>query len=259
MIDKNMDTKHVVAYLSGIPQSGGRVASILDITALKQIEDELLSKNKELNDFAYTVSHDLKNPLNLIRGYLSLMAEDPQLFAEYHKKISHQAENLVEFVNKILELSRAGKIVANMGNINLDYLVRGVFASLTARDPSAKLLFDSGGTVIKGDLMNLARLFSNLMSNSFQHKDPDKETLIVEINCKKDDKHITISVKDNGLGIDKTTRDKMFIPGFTSGGHLGTGFGLTIARKIAEAHGGTLTARSDGHKKGAEFIIKLPV
>ncbi|MCE1246370.1 MAG: PAS domain S-box protein [Firmicutes bacterium] len=257
--DKNSATRHVVAYLSNIPSSKGRVVSILDITALKQVEDELIRKNKELNDFAYTVSHDLKNPLNLIRGYLALMAEDPKLFNEYYKKITNQAENLVEFVNKLLELSRAGKIVANMGNINLDYLVRGVFASLTSRDPEAELVLHSAPYLVKGDLMNLARLFSNLMSNAFQHKDPDKERLVIEVNCIQENGGAVISVKDNGIGIDRTNLEKIFLPGFTSGGHLGTGFGLTIAKKIAEAHGGTIAVKSDGQGKGTEFVIKLPL
>ena len=97
----------------------GTVGIIRDITNRHQAEQDLLKKNRELDDFAYMVSHDLKSPLKLIQGFLVLIQQKPALFDKYFSRVMNQSGKMINLVDSLLRLSRAGRALENKEEVNL--------------------------------------------------------------------------------------------------------------------------------------------
>ncbi|MCE1248906.1 MAG: response regulator [Firmicutes bacterium] len=232
---------------------------VRDITRKKRTEEELIEKNQELNDFTYIVSHDLKSPLNKIKGFLMLISENHNMFDELFPIVIKQSETLISFIDRLLELSRAGKVIDDKININLDYLVNKVFT--IAKPPDISVQFSVNGSlpVISGDPIRMEQVFSNLFNNSISFRDPSKKTLVIEVGSKIYKNFALISVKDNGVGIKHEKLDRVFDICYTEGRKGGTGFGLTITKKVIEAHGGNIWADSHGENKGTTIFMKIPL
>ncbi len=242
------------------PATGEKLlaGAIRDITDRKRMEKELIAKNRELNDFAYRVSHDLKNPINMIKGFVQEIKENPDLFDDYFNRISNLSDQLLQQINSLLKLSRAGRIIAGKTLINFEVLIKGIFIPLRPAEVLSDLILDSEVEEIRGDPGGIEEVFNNLIQNSINYRDKEKEKLIIEVSCKKNEEKNYIVFKDNGRGIDGIFLDKIFSPGFTLKSEKGTGFGLAIVKKIIEAHGGTIEVFSEGENKGTEFVITLP-
>lgn len=234
------------------------VGSLTDITDRKTAELRLMEKNKELIDFVYVVSHDLKNPLNLIIGFLGLIKEEPSLFDEYFDRIVNQAQKLKCFIDNLLQLSRAGRVIEEKILLNPQELIHAAFVTGKPWDVSAELVFASPIPAIMGDPERLEQVFGNLIQNSIRFRDPDKEKLIIEAGCSCEGDYLLLYLQDNGMGIKSEILKLIFNAGFTRNTPDGTGFGLPIVRKIVEAHGGKIWASSAGEKHGARFYMLMP-
>ena len=232
--------------------------SIRDLTDRKRMEKELIAKNRELNDFAYRVSHDLKNPINMIKGFVIEIKENPELFDDYFEKISNLSDHLIQQITSLLKLSRAGRIIDSKTHIDFEVLIKGIYIPLRSPNIPSDLILNSEVDEIRGDPGGIEEVFNNLIQNAINYRDQDKEKLIIEVSCKNNGGKNHIVFKDNGRGIDEIFLNKIFSPGFTLKSEKGTGFGLTIVRKIIQAHGGSIEVFSEGENKGAEFLITLP-
>jgi signal transduction histidine kinase len=221
--------------------------------------EQLLKINKELNDFAYVVSHDIKSPLNLIKAQIITAGEEPELFQEFYPRMIKQADYLLSFIDNILKLSRAGRIVEQKISINLKQLISGTFEMLASGNSDCELEFTSPPPRLFADLQGMEQVFSNLIQNSIRYRDPKKDKLTIKVNAFVRNSDVIVEFQDNGLGIESTVIDKIFNSGFTTSRQNGTGFGLAIAKKIVEAHGGSITAHSEGKEKGSLFVITIPV
>jgi len=223
------------------------------------MEQELLDKNKELIDFAHRVSHDLRNPLNIIRAYVMAIKDEPELMNQYYERIVLQVDKSLTFINKLLELSKAGKTIGEKLPIKLEPMIREIFRSLNKNGDIGELIIESPVPDIPGDPVSIEQLFSNLMDNSFKYRNPGNEKLTIEISHRIRQDNVEIKIRDNGSGIDPEKIDKIFSPGYVIDRTKGTGFGLPIARKIADAHGGYISAESNGNGEGTVFLVSLPV
>jgi PAS domain S-box-containing protein len=229
-----------------------------DITMEKTVKMLLIDKNRELNDFAYTVSHDLKNPLNILKGYLQVIKGDPGLFDRYFEKITAQADFVIGFVDELLKLSRAGQAIGERRKVVLEDLFRQVFVLMKPRDFPAKLDLQSANTVMECDMARIQQVFSNLVGNAIKFRDQKKDALVIRFKAAIEDEEAVLSVEDNGVGIDRENADKIFKAGFSFPRNSGTGFGLAIVRKIVEAHSGTVQAESGGPGQGVRFTLRFP-
>jgi PAS domain S-box-containing protein len=234
---------------------------VRDITDRERMEKELLDRNRELTNFAYMVSHDLKSPLNLITGYLEMIREEPELFNECYGTVMRQAEEMAELIDSLLQLSRAGKVIDQREKTNVKNLISTVYCMVKPEKINTELVFITDLPDIMGDPDRLSQVFKNLFTNSIQHYDPDKDKLTLEISHEMNGSHMVLRYRDNGSGINREVMEKIFDSGFTHGkkSGKGTGFGLTIVKKVVEAHGGEVWANSGGEKKGVEFFLKFPV
>ena len=241
---------------NGNPLFGLAIAE--DVSGKKKIEKQLLDRNRELNDFSYQVSHDLKGPINLLKGFTMGIKRDPNKFDDYSQRIINQTNKLLIFIDRILHLSRAGRIIGNKRNFPMEIIIQAEWGALYSPGMPMELILNKPLNDIYCDPGSFSQIYKNLFDNSIKYKDPNKEKLIIEVESKKEAGNVIISFKDNGIGIKKENLKKIFNPGFALDKDKGTGFGLAIIKKIIEAHDGTISAKSDGENTGVEFIMKLP-
>ncbi len=221
----------------------GDVSRIVGITrnVTEQVkrERQLQSQNEQLDEFASVVSHDLRNPLNVAQGRAELLAADCD--SEHLAPIVDALDRIAEIVSDTLTLARQGQIVAESEPVSLVSLVGACWKSV--RTDAATLEVDGEVTVV-GDRSRLQHVFENLFRNAIEHGGPDVTVRVGRI----DD---GIYVEDTGPGISVDTREVVFEPGHTSTSD-GTGFGLTIVRRVVEAHGWQVRI-VDGTDGGARF------
>ena len=247
-----------IVEIYGTPVEDRYMLIFNDLTERKKMERELLSVNKELTDFTYRVSHDLKNPITVIGSYASLLKESPELFDELFERIIVQSEHLLDFINKLLNLSRAGKTLGKKTDIDLTSLIKNVLVNLNHNAEDCELKIADSIPQIFADPMSIEQVFTNIIENSIKYRNPDQKPSI-DINGFTEEDNVIISISDNGKGLKEEELDRIFEPGYAPDKNMGTGFGLAIVKKIVEAHNGSIAVKSDGKNKGTTFILTLPV
>ncbi|TKX73428.1 response regulator [Halorubrum sp. GN11_10-6_MGM] len=199
---------------------------ITDVTERKEYEAELERRNKELESFARVVSHDLQNPLSVAKGRVELAREhcdDPNLD---HAANAH--ERMSERIDQLLTLARNGKRVTDVEPVDLAAVVERCWSETATEDASLEVETD---LTVDADRERLVQLLENLVRNAVDHGGDDVVVRVGEL-----DSPAGFFVADNGPGIPADVRERAFETGFTTAAD-GTGFGLSIVSRIAEAHG----------------------
>lgn len=247
---------------------GGKTTKVIcyseDVSDQKHARDLLMAKNKELESFIYTVSHDLKSPLFSISGLLRLLEDDEenQLNEEQRKLLSRIYYNLgkmEQLINDLLDLSRSGIRAERFARFDMNELVHMVFLEEKIRFNRDDVVLESDKLPkIVADEQRISQLFQNLFSNAFKYGGQNKP-MELEVSYKELPDFHQFTVTDNGNGIDPDIVDKIFEAFFriAPAGIEGSGLGLTIVRKIVEQHGGMISAES-AKGKGASFCFTLP-
>jgi signal transduction histidine kinase len=229
---------------------------------VQQRTTELEAANKELKDFAYVVSHDLKAPLRGISQLSQWLVQDyGDAFDEEGKKMVNLLINRVKrmdgLIDGILEFSRIGRIVGKNVEMRLDHLVREVIDSM-ALPNRIQILIETELPVIIGDKTRITEVFQNLIDNAVKFMDkPDGK---IAIRCADEASWWTFSVADNGPGIDKKYHEKIFQLFQTlepRDVRESTGVGLSLVKKIIAFYGGKIWVESMPGK-GSTFSFTLP-
>ncbi|MFC7058340.1 PAS domain-containing sensor histidine kinase [Halovenus salina] len=214
-----------------------------DITERKEREQELKRQNSRLNEFASVVSHDLRNPLNVaqIRA-TALQQQNSNELQEHLRPLVTALERIESIIEDTLTLARQGNTVGEMSTISVVDLIGKCWAGVETAEATFEL--DDEFTIV-GDRDRLQHVFENLFRNAVEHGGEDVTVRIGRCgeNC--------LYVEDDGPGIPPGDRDTVLEPGHTSATGE-TGFGLTIVKRIAEAHGWGITI-TDGRDGGARF------
>jgi PAS domain S-box-containing protein len=240
-----------------------------DITERKEAEVKMqayykyLEKaNKELDKFAYVVSHDLKAPVRAISNLTTWIEED---MGEKLTDDSRQHFNMVKgrvvrmegLINGILDYSRADRVKAPTADVNVNTLVSEVIEILV-QDENVSFLVPEQLPVLKTEKIKLQQVFTNLISNSIKHN--DKEKTEIKISCKTEKDHYQFIIEDNGPGIDERYHDKVFVIFQTLQARDtfdSTGVGLAIVKKIIDEMGGSIYIESELGKY-SRFIFNWP-
>ncbi len=272
IITKSGKVKYLQVNSNAIIEQGKIIGSrdiARDITALKEAEEkreQLYAKleivNKELKDFAYIVSHDLKAPLRAIGSLSRWLAEDYQdLFdAEGQKHLSlliGRANRMQKFIEGILQYSRIGRIDLVKEPVNIRELLDTVIDSL-APPEQFTIVIDEHIPVIAGEKIRIQQVFQNLISNAIKYN--DKSQGIIKITYDASTTFHQFTIADNGPGIEEKHFDKIFkiFQTLHSRDQLeSTGIGLTIVKRIVELHGGIINVSSKlGEGSKFTFTIK---
>ncbi|MFW6153224.1 MAG: ATP-binding protein, partial [Halobacteriota archaeon] len=221
---------------------GSRAHAIyIDITDRKDYERELERQNERLERVSSVISHDLRNPLSVAKGYLELAREEHDSDALAYVEEAH--ERMDAIIEDTLTLARQGHRAVSLESIALADIVERCWTMVDTADATIEVDDD---VRFLGDDERLPHLFENLFRNAVEHGGED---VTIRIGAIPDG----IYIEDDGPGIDPSAREDVFEPGHsTSSG--GTGFGLAIVKEIADAHGWDITI-TDGSDGGARFEI----
>lgn len=234
-----------------------------NVTELEQTKNELELKNKELNQFAHRVSHDLKEPVHTISSFTKLI--EGKYKGQLDKKadeclsfISDAADRMIILINDLLEYSMIGK-QGEMIHVDCKKLVESIQQDLQMKITETNSTLEVGELpVVKGYETDLRLLFQNLISNGIKFNKPGVPPKI-KIFAKEQDGW-TFIIQDNGIGIAEENKKKIF--GFFQRLHYrseyeGTGIGLAYCKKIAELHKGDIWVDSK-LGEGSTFYFTIP-
>lgn len=232
---------------------------------LVEAADNLASKNEEIQRFTYAVSHDLKSPLGNIRGLASLIPlevslEDHPGLAEYLSLIDVSCNNMNELISDITEIARLGKIDNKnellKTNELLDLsrnLIKGKLKQL-----NIELSITENMPDIFGDRNRILQVFGNFLDNAIKYMG-NQENPKIRVTYEDNGDTNSFMIIDNGSGMNEGALKKLFTPFERFHDNVkGTGLGLYMVKQIANSHGGTIIAESEGEGKGATFKLVLP-
>ena len=234
---------------------------------LHQRERQLREADRRKDEFLATLAHELRNPLAPIRTGLAIVrdaAAPPASIAQAHQLIGRQIRTLVRLIDDLLDVSRitAKKLELRLDRLDVrDVVLHGVEATrpeadavghtLTVRLPDEPL-------PMLGDQTRLTQIVANLVQNATKYTPPGGR---IDVVASRQRDTITISVRDDGIGIAAEHLPKLFetfsqvVPGLGRGG--GLGLGLAIVRGLVSLHGGRVEVKSDGRGRGSEFLVHL--
>jgi ligand-binding sensor domain-containing protein/signal transduction histidine kinase len=226
---------------------------------------QLDGANKDLEAFAYSVSHDLRAPLRAIDGFSLILEEDhaPSLTADARRLITvvrSEVKRMGTLIDDILTFSRLGRATMHPSEIPMTALVIDVYRAITTPEQREKMRFSVAELPsAPGDLALLRQVWSNLISNAVKFSS-QQDVPAIEIGSRIAGADVTYLVRDNGVGFDMTYADKLF--GVFQRLHReeefeGTGVGLAIVHRLVQRHGGKVWAESEVGK-GATFYFTLP-
>jgi two-component system NtrC family sensor kinase len=227
--------------------------------------EELERKNKELEAFSYSVSHDLRAPLRSINGFSTALLEDyaGKLDAkgqEYLGRVRTAADRMGELIDDLLDLSRVGRADLQRERVDLSALARTVAREIQRVTPGRQARFLIPDAIVADADRRLLRVaLENLLGNAWKFTANAAEA-VIEFGAVEKDGGLTYFVRDNGAGFDMHYMEKLFAPFqrlHTEAEFPGTGIGLATVYRIVERHGGRVWAEGVVGK-GATFFWTLP-
>ncbi|HJS20753.1 MAG TPA: PAS domain S-box protein [Anaerolineales bacterium] len=286
-IDRALESGQVTAFQYELMQDGRNrtfearltplgsdtvLAMVRDVSLQKWIEEErekliveLEQKNAELEQFTYTVSHDLKSPLITIRGFLGFIREDSQsgnltrLDADI-QRISAATEKMQALLNDLLELSRVGRLMNKPQEIDFNILVNETLEFLHGRISQSGVAVTVADYLpaVYGDQERLLEVLQNLIDNACKFMG-DQPSPCIEIGHQGFENNMPVFyVRDNGVGIAPEFHDNIFgLFNKLDVRSEGTGVGLALVKRIVEFHGGRIWVES-GPGQGTTFFFALP-
>lgn len=258
------------------------VGAMIDITARRLAEREVLqvnaelekrvlerteslaSANRELESFAYSISHDLRAPLRAISGFATILDEQHAAGLDEEGRrllavIRRNALRMGALIDDLLALSRASRQELRAGDIDMNALLHSVWTELRAGAEDSVQLTATSLPGAWGDASLLRKLWTNLLANAIKFTTP-REHRRVEVGGVAEDGGVTYSIRDNGVGFDMAHADKLF--GVFQRLHgrdefEGTGVGLAMVQLVVQRHGGRAWFDSVVDQ-GANFYFWLP-
>lgn len=240
--------------------------------ALEQIRREELERSNRLkDDFLGIVSHELRTPLSAILGWARMLKRGIVSTGEARERaleaIERNATLQARLVDDLLDVSRivSGKLDLEMASIDLaavvDAAIDSVRPTLLAKDLEVRLDIAASGAYVLGDARRLQQVAWNLLTNAIKFTPQGGH---IDVSLRRAGRVARLSVSDDGEGISQEVLPRIF-ERFKQGDasstreHGGLGLGLAIVRHVVEAHGGAVSAYSEGEGQGAEVVVELPL
>lgn len=238
----------------------------------QEARDAAERANQLKDEFLATLSHELRNPLNVILGYSELLLRMPDIqqsprLVQMGDALRRNAQSQSQLINDLLDLSRLqrGKISLNQEAVSLapiiDHAVETVRADAAAKGVDIRLHAGDQLLLVDGDRLRLQQIAWNVLNNAVKFTPAGGR---IEISLGSEGDSAVLVVTDTGQGIDPSFLPHVFemfrqADGSNRRRHGGLGIGLALVRQLVQLHGGTISAESDGANKGARFTVRLPL
>jgi two-component system CheB/CheR fusion protein len=241
-----------------------------DVTASRLAEEALREADRNKDRFLATLAHELRNPLAAMRSCTMILQErgaEPQAHELARSVLQRQLNYLMRLVDDLLDVERLihGKINLEKRPVVLGEMIEGAIE--TCRQPLGEkkhnltVSLPPEPLTINGDLTRLAQIVANLLHNAIKYTEPGGE---ISITAERAGPEVLIRVRDNGMGIEPEMLSSIFelysqrnVSG--QDGQQGLGIGLSLVRELAQLHGGSVAASSEGLGHGSEFVVRLPL
>jgi PAS domain S-box-containing protein len=256
----------------------GYIGSVIDITDLKQVEEEIRERvrvrtaeleatNKELESFSYTVAHDLRSPLRAMHRYGEILREtyaDQPLDAEgldFLARIESSAKRMDVLIEGLLALTRLARAAPASEPVDVETVAHEAMLQIEGDIASrrADVRFEGPSRRVRGDHLLLRQVLANYLSNAVKFVPKDR-TPVVRVSAELDGDQVRTTVRDNGVGFAPASTSKLFQIFErldAARDYAGTGIGLAIAKKAAERMGGRVGAEGTPDR-GSRFWVDLP-
>jgi signal transduction histidine kinase len=231
--------------------------------------DELAAADRRKDEFLAVLGHELRNPLAPLQNGLQLLAlggNDQALVTHSRRLMERQLRHLVRLVDDLLDVARirSGKIVLELERVELAPMITSAVELarplIDSRSHDLQVVLPPETLWTDADKIRLPQLLANLLNNAAKYTD---EGGSITLSVARLEAQIVVSVRDTGIGMDTESLANVFELFAQAAGPAhavqgGLGVGLSLARSIAELHGGVLTAHSEGLGKGSQFVLQLP-
>ena len=240
-----------------------------DISERKRAEIALQDADRRKDEFIATLAHELRNPLapisNGIAG-LKLRTKTEEGADRIIAIMERQAEHLMRVVDDLLDVSRLshGMIELLRERVYLAAVIGDALDMhrelIDAAGLKLRVILPDEPVLLEADAVRLTQVFANLLNNAAKYTDAGGR---IDVEAKRANDHVAVSVADTGVGIAKDMLPRVFDL-FSQAGDRharlkdGLGIGLALVRSLVELHGGTVEAQSEGERRGARFIVRLP-
>jgi PAS domain S-box-containing protein len=264
---------HSIVSKFPIPGADGRPALVggvaIDVTDRMRAEDALRDADRRKDEFLATLAHELRNPLAPVRNALEMLKRsngDQESAETARAMMDRQVTHMAHLIDDLMDVSRItrGRLVLRRQRVDLAGVLRD--AADACRNAYAdnrlelRITFPPTPLFVQGDPVRLEQIVGNLLNNACKYTDAGGH---VELRAWREDTDALIGVSDNGIGIPAAMLTRIFDmftqahrPDHRTGG--GLGIGLSLVKGLAELHGGSISAQSDGENRGSRFILRLP-
>ena len=236
----------------------------------REAENAIRAADRRKDEFLATLAHELRNPLAPIRNALYIMQaakENPAAVAEARAIIERQLAQMVRLVDDLLDVSRitTGKLTLRKEQVDARAVAQSAIEAIEplarARGLQLRVALPAPGAVLDADPTRLAQVFLNLLNNAVKFSDPGGR---IDFEVAVAGGELLARVRDSGVGIAPEMREEIFemfaqADRSLERSTMGLGVGLSLARRLVELHGGTISVASAGPGKGAEFVVRIPV
>lgn len=238
----------------------------------QEARDVAEKANQVKDEFLATLSHELRNPLNVILGYSELFLRLPEIdessrLRKMAEALRRNAQSQSQLINDLLDLSRLqrGKISLSHETVSLaaiiDNAVETVRTEAAAKGIEIRLNMDHQLLLVDGDRLRLQQIAWNVLNNAVKFT-PAGGSISISLN--REEQNAVLIVEDSGQGIDTSFLPHVFemfrqADSSNSRRHGGMGIGLALVQQLVQLHGGTIAAESEGTNKGSRFTIRLPL
>ena len=259
-----------------------QTADYLERTRVEEEREELLESEHQLrqtaeeanrlkDEFLAIMSHELRNPLNVILGYAELLLRSEEIRSSAHLRrmadaVKRNAVAQSKLIRDLLDLSRlrSGKLELNRETVSpvvaIDHAIETVRMDAESKGITIDVAAPPEAVFVEADPVRLEQVIWNLLNNAVKFT-PREGRIRVKLEAEPDE--VVLVVKDNGQGIDESFLPHIFeifrqADPSTNRSQSGMGIGLAVVQQLVELHGGNVTAHSEGLGEGASFTIRLP-
>ncbi|HET7588312.1 MAG TPA: ATP-binding protein [Gammaproteobacteria bacterium] len=265
-------THHLLLSGGKLPPMGADRGMVVlmfeDISRMKSVEAELRNANQRKDEFLAMLAHELRNPLMPVRNALAILgrADSREVAERARAMMDRHIKRMTRLIDDLLDFSRItrGKIRLQKEHVELkravDTAIETTRPMMAANRQQLTVSLPPQPICLNADLTRVEQILTNLLTNAARYTATGGH---IWLTVRPDGDNAAVAVRDDGIGIPSDKLEGIFelfsqVEDGDGRALSGLGIGLTLVQRLAEMHGGSVTARSEGPGRGSEFIVRLP-